>query len=268
MMIVLLLILGVCTGVLAGIFGIGGGVLFTPVLFFIFSSTGLEQPVAWTIGTSLFCTFSASLSSSIQQFNQKNSFLGEAIKVGLFGVAGVYVGKQITTSSYYTESLFVTIFAILLFIVAGLFYRRGRFAKLGSSADTFISWRKSVASGFGGGMIAALAGVGGGVVVVPALNLWYKVDIAKAVSVSSFVVVIISLAGWLQFALFSGSVAGITRFSLGFVDFGTSFPLIVGAFSGGFIGVWAGKKIPESGRQKAFSLLAVGIACSMVYSLF
>lgn len=268
MMIMLLLILGICTGVLAGIFGIGGGVLFTPVLFFIFSSSGLEQPVAWTIGTSLFCTFSASLSSSIQQFNQKNSFLGEAIKVGLFGIAGVYFGKQITTSSYYTESLFVSIFAILLIIVAWLFYRRGGTKESSSKTETFISWRKSIASGLGGGLIAALAGVGGGVVVVPALNLWYKIDIAKAVSVSSFVVVIVSLAGWLQFALFSGSVVGITRFSLGFVDFGTSFPIILGAFSGGFIGVWAGKRIPESGRQKAFSLLAVGIACSMIYSLF
>ena len=77
-----LLVIGIFTGIIAGIFGIGGGVLFTPILFFLFNSAGVEQPVAWTIGTSLFCTFSAALSSSIQQRNQKNSYLKEGIRVG------------------------------------------------------------------------------------------------------------------------------------------------------------------------------------------
>jgi len=266
-MIFLLLILGVFTGVLAGIFGIGGGVLFTPALFFIFSCAGLEQPVAWTIGTSLFCTFSASLSSSIQQFNQGNSFLPEAAKVGFFGLFGVYTGKLVVTSSFYTEELFVSLFALLLFVVAWMFYQRGRSNMNMTNSNAVINWRNSVATGYGGGLVAALAGVGGGVVVVPAFNLWYNIDIAKAVSVSSFVVCIISLSGWLQFALFSGNRIGITEYTMGFVDFGTGLPLIAGAFAGGFLGVRAGKKITRGRRQVAFAILAVIIAVSMIYSL-
>lgn len=266
-MILLLLIVGVITGILAGVFGIGGGTLFTPVLFVIFSSIGVEQPVAWTIGTSLFCTFSAALSSTIQQMKDKNSYLYEGIKIGLFGAFGVFMGKQIATSTYYTESIFVLFFATILLMVAWMFYIRGKADKNVNTNLNQIYIKQSVLTGVGGGFVAALAGVGGGVVVVPILNLWYKIDITKAISVSSLAVLLISLSGWLQFAFLSGSISGATDFTIGYVDFGTGLPLILGAFAGGFMGVSMGNKISESSRQVAFSVLATVVAALMVYSL-
>ncbi|CAN5126629.1 sulfite exporter TauE/SafE family protein [soil metagenome] len=267
-MIILLLLLGVFTGILAGVFGIGGGVLFTPVLFFIFSSIGIEQPVVWTIGTSLFCTFTAALSSSIQQVKQRNSYISEGVKIGLLGALGVFIGKQITTSRFYTEEIFVLFFALLLLMVSWMFYRRGKGQVLTEKNEKPVRLKESFAAGLGGGFVAALAGVGGGIVVVPALNLGYKIDIAKTVSISSLAVLLISLSGWLQFAFLSGSIIGATEYTIGYVDFGTGLPLIIGAFAGGFIGVKAAKKIPEERRQIAFSVLAVIIAFLMVYSLW
>jgi len=267
LLIAALFVIGILTGVLAGLFGIGGGTLFTPILFLIFTSLGVEQPVAWTIGTSLFCTFSAAFSSSIQQFNQKNSFLSEGIRVGLFGAIGVFVGKQISTSQFYTEELFVTIFAILLLVVAWLFYKRGKSTETFTDSQKPVGVKRSLTTGLGGGFVASLAGVGGGVVVVPVLNLWYKINIAKAVSVSSLAVLMISLSGWMQFAFLSGSRAGATGFTLGFVDFGTGLPLILGAFAGGFFGVKTGTKFSQDRRQIAFSFLAIIIAVLMVFSI-
>lgn len=267
-MIILLILVGIFTGILAGVFGIGGGTLFTPVLFFIFSSLGVEQPVVWTIGTSLFCTFTAALSSSIQQFNQQNSYITEGVKIGLMGAVGVYIGKQITTSAFYTEVVFVSVFALLLLIVSWMFYRRGKGDVVIDNNTKPIRLKQSATTGLGGGFVAALAGVGGGVVIVPALNLGFKVDIAKAVSISSLGVLLISLSGWLQFAFLSGNIAGATDFTIGYVDFGTGLPLIVGAFAGGFIGVRGAKKLPQERRQFAFSVLAVIIAVIMIYSIW
>ncbi|REL37602.1 sulfite exporter TauE/SafE family protein [Rhodohalobacter sp. SW132] len=266
-MILLLIVIGIFTGILAGVFGIGGGTLFTPVLFILFTSLGVEQPVAWTIGTSLFCTFTAASSSSIQQLKQKNMFGREGIKVGLFGAAGVFIGKQISTSAIYTEQIFVTFFACLLILVAWMFYRRGKSEKIVTERTSAIGTKKTAVTGLGGGFVAALAGVGGGVVVVPVLNLIYKINISKAVSVSSLAVLVISLSGWLQFALLSGQVAGATGFTLGFVDFGTGFPLIIGAFIGGFFGVKLGEKMTQDRRQVAFSVLAIIIALIMIYTI-
>lgn len=267
-MIILLLLIGVFTGILAGVFGIGGGTLFTPILFILFSSVGIEQPVIWTIGTSLFCTFTAALSSSIQQVNQRNSYISEGVKIGLLGAFGVFIGKQITTSRFYTEEIFVLFFALLLLMVSWMFYRRGKGQVETGKNEQPVRFKESLAAGLGSGFVAALAGVGGGIVVVPALNLGYKIDIAKAVSISSLAVLLISLSGWLQFALLSPSNTGATDYTIGYVDFGTGLPLILGAFAGGFIGVKSAKKLPEERRQIAFSVLAVVIAFLMVYNMW
>lgn len=266
-LIIGLLLIGIFTGILAGIFGIGGGVLFTPILFFVFNSAGIEQPVAWTIGTSLFCTFTAALSSSIQQRKQKNSYLAEGIRVGLFGALGVYFGKLVSTSSFYTEEVFVALFSFLLLIVAYMFYKRGQ-SKVNANLNTNpVQFKDSIITGLGGGFVAAIAGVGGGVVIVPALNLGYKLDIAKAVSISSLAILLISLSGWLQFAFLPGIAVGATSYTLGFVDFGTGLPLIFGAFAGGFLGVKAAKKLPQNKRQVLFSILTIVVAVMMIYSI-
>lgn len=270
MIFLLLLVLGILAGILAGLFGVGGGILFTPILFFIFSGQGVENPVTWTIGTSLFCTFTASFSSSVQQFRQRNHFLMQGFRVGLLGAAGVYLGKLVVVSPFYTEKVFVGLFAVILIFVAGMFYRRGSRKANGTVTVNHenVLWGKGGVTGGFGGFVAALAGVGGGVVMVPIMNLGYRIEISRAVSISSLAIVIISLSGWLQFALFTEGGPGLTPYALGSVDFGTAFPLIVGALAGGYLGVRITKIITEESLQKWFSLLVIAVAAMMIYQTF
>ncbi|PKD45203.1 sulfite exporter TauE/SafE family protein [Rhodohalobacter barkolensis] len=266
-MFILLLLLGLVAGVMAGFFGVGGGLLFSPILFFLFTSLGVSSPVSWTVGSSLFCTFTAAVSSSIQQKNNKNSYWREGIIIGLFGSLGVYFGKEIVTSSYYTEDVFVSFFVILLVFVSILFYRRSKSNVTLQLKAKKTGWLKQLGAGGLGGLIAALAGVGGGIVLVPIMNLWYRLSIAKAVSISSLAIVLISLSGWLQYALASNAPEGITSFTLGYVDFGTSLPLVMGAFVGGFFGVKLNKKASADRVQLGFSILVIAIAISMIAKL-
>ena len=267
MLFFFLVIGGIVAGILAGLFGIGGGILFTPILFMVFTSTGLENPTPWTIATSLFCTFTASVSSSIQQRNEKNFHWKEGILVGLLGSIGVYFGKVTVTSDYYTKDVFVALFSILLVTVAILFYRRSRSnVKLQITNDSF-GIPKAGAAGIFGGVIAALAGVGGGIVLVPIMNLVYKLGLTKAVSISSLAIVLISFSGWFQFALFSGSHEGLTAYTMGYVDFGSGLPLIIGAFGGGFLGVKIGHAIDQQIIQISFSILILIIAVMMISSI-
>jgi len=267
MLFLILVVGGVVSGILAGLFGIGGGILFTPILFLVFTSAGLENPTPWTIATALFCTFIASISSSIQQRNERNFYWREGVLVGLVGSVGVYLGKLIVTSPYYTKDVFVSFFSVLLVIVAVLFYRRSRTdINLQITRDSF-GVSKAGAAGVSGGIIAALAGVGGGIVLVPIMNLVYKLKLSKAVSISSLAIVLISLSGWLQYALLSGSHQGLTVYVLGYVDFGSGLPLIIGAFGGGFLGVRIGHKLDQKILQIAFSLLILIIAGMMISSI-
>lgn len=267
MTFLILVLCGIFAGFLAGVFGVGGGILFTPLLFFLFTSMGASEPVSWTIGTSLFCTFIAAISSSFQQNNQENIYWKEGVKVGLFGAFGVYVGKQVVTSPYYTEDIFVTFFAMILCVVGVLFYRKGRSTlTLQTKAKPFGILKAGAAGGLGG-CVAALAGVGGGVVLVPILNLLYRLPMKKAVSISSLAIVIISLSGWSQFAFLSDVQNGYTGFTVGYVDFGTSFPLIAGALGGGVLGAKFGHSVPRYVLQFGFSILLASVAFLMIWNL-
>ncbi len=266
-MFILLFILGVVAGIIAGFFGVGGGLLFSPILFFLFTSMGVASPVSWTVASALFCTFIAATSSSIQQNKHRNAYWKEGITIGLFGSLGVYLGKMLVTSSYYTEDVFVSLFILLLIFVSILFYRRSKSNVTLQVKAGKTGFLKQFGAGGFGGFVAALAGVGGGVVLVPVMNLGYRMSIGKAVSISSLAIVLISLSGWLQYAFLSSAPEGITPYTIGFVDFGTSLPLVIGAFAGGFIGVKLNKKVSSSRVQLGFSILVIIIALSMAWNL-
>ncbi|SHE56423.1 Uncharacterized membrane protein YfcA [Fodinibius roseus] len=269
MELLLLFLLGILAGIVAGLFGLGGGILFTPILFVVFNDAGIAQPVVLTIGSSLFCTFIAALGSSVRQYQQRNFYWGEGLRVGLLGAVGVYAGKLVITSEYYSQQEFVIFFSVLLIYVAYMFYRRGaRLPKEMLRSSSPLSLRESTVTGGLGGFVAALAGIGGGGVMVPLMNLWYKKDFVKSVSVSSLAIVLISLSGWGQLAFFNGETATLSSFSAGYVDFGAAFPLAAGGLLGGFGGALFNLKIKRRYLQYGFAVLAVAMAVKLLSEVF
>lgn len=264
-----LLLLGIVAGVVAGLFGLGGGILFTPILFVVFSNAGIEDPVVLTIGSSLFCTFVASLASSVRQYQQHNFYWTDGIKVGILGAVGVTLGKWVITSPYYSKKEFVIFFSLLLLYVAYMFYRRGaRSSQNIQSNDTPMRWGQSIVTGGLGGFVAALAGIGGGGVMVPLMNLLYKKKFARAVSTSSLAIVVISLSGWVQLGFSGNGMQALTAYYWGYVDFGAALPLAAGGLLGGFLGALINLKINRRYLQYAFAVLAVGMALKLLVEVF
>lgn len=269
MILLILLLLGVIAGIAAGLFGLGGGILFTPVLFVLFSDGGVANPVVFTIGSSLFCTFIASIGSSIRQYRQYNWYWKEGITLGVLGSAGVTAGKQVVTSSYYSQQVFVVFFSLLLLYVSYIFFQRGkRKTEPGREHTGQMNLRQSVFSGGLAGFVAALAGIGGGGVMVPVMNLYYNQAFKKAVSISSLAIVFISFAGWIQFLFNESESTGLTPFYMGSVDFGTALPLAAGGLAGGFLGALVNLKIDRQYLQYAFALLAVIMAFKLIVEVF
>lgn len=265
----ILFILGIFSGIVAGLFGLGGGILFTPILFVVFSDAGIEDPVVLTIGSSLFCTFVATSGSSVRQYYQQNFFWKEGLKVGALGAIGVTFGKMVITSSYYSQEEFVIFFSLILLYVAFIFYRRG--SKKSSTIKVNrspITWLQSSITGGLGGFVAALAGIGGGGVMVPLMNLLYKKEFIRAVSVSSLAIILISLSAWIQLGFSGDGIETLTRFHWGYVDFGAAAPLAVGGLFGGFAGAFINLKINRRFLQYAFAVLALGMAVKMLVEAF
>ncbi len=266
--LLVLLVIGLAAGTLAGLMGIGGGIIFTPVLFFLFEAEGVENPVLWTVASGLFCTFVAALGSTVRQYIQNHIFWPEGIKLGLLGAMGVFLGKLVITSSYYSRTEFVIFFSMMLLYAAFMMFRRGNdkdseydreFASMGIQ-QTFIT-------GGCGGFVAALAGVGGGGIMVPIMNLFYKQPFRKAVSVSQLGMTIMVCTGWVQLALEPGAISGITEFTMGYVDFGAALPLSIGGLIGGFGGALLNHKINRKYLQWGFALLAVLMAGRLIWGI-
>ncbi|SMO77662.1 sulfite exporter TauE/SafE family protein [Gracilimonas mengyeensis] len=264
----LLLLLGLFAGVLAGLLGIGGGIIFTPVLFFLFEGAGVENPVIWTIASGLFCTFVAASGSLVRQYVQKNVFWKEGLILGLMGAIGISVGKLVVTSSYYSRKEFVIFFSAILLYAAYMMFGRGK-----DKSDEYdrkfqpMKLKQSFVTGGIGGFVAALAGVGGGGVMVPIMNLFYKQPFRKAVSVSHLAMIIMVTSGWVQLAIEPGAVSGLTGYSIGFVDFGAALPLSLGGLIGGFGGAFLNHKIKRKYLQWGFAIMAIAMAARLLWSI-
>ncbi|HET6528532.1 MAG TPA: sulfite exporter TauE/SafE family protein [Balneolaceae bacterium] len=268
MEIVILFILGVLAGIVAGLFGLGGGILFTPILFVMFSNAGLQDIVVLTIASSLFCSFVATTGSSLRQYRQNNFYLHEGLKVGVLGAIGVSVGRLVITSPFYSKQVFTIFFSLLLIYVAFMFYKRGKNKDQTTMDKRPVTWPQASVTGGLGGFVAALAGIGGGGVMVPLMNLLFKKQFAKAVSISSLAIILITLSGWIQLGLSGEGIQTLTPWHWGYVDFGAAAPLAVGGLLGGFAGAYFNLKTNRRHLQYAFAILALGMATKMLIEAF
>ncbi len=116
--VVFAIALGLAAGVLAGMFGVGGGILFVPTLV----ALGLGQLEAQ--GTSLLAILPTVLAGTWNQRRYGNLRARTAVVVGLSSVVGVEVGARIVTEL--PESTLRKLFAILLFGVAAQLVWRTR----------------------------------------------------------------------------------------------------------------------------------------------
>jgi uncharacterized membrane protein YfcA len=108
--IALALVLGLAAGVLAGMFGVGGGILFVPTLV----ALGLGQLEAQ--GTSLLAILPTVLVGAWNQRRYGNLRVRTALVVGVSSVIGVEVGARLVTTL--PETALQRLFGILLFAVA------------------------------------------------------------------------------------------------------------------------------------------------------
>ncbi len=113
--------LGLAAGVMAGLFGVGGGILFVPALV----ALGLGQLEAQ--GTSLLAILPTVAAGTLNQHRYGHLRVRTAVVVGLASIIGVEVGARIVTEL--PESVLRKLFAVLLFAVAAQLVWRARRAR-------------------------------------------------------------------------------------------------------------------------------------------
>ncbi|WP_019409218.1 sulfite exporter TauE/SafE family protein [Pseudomonas psychrophila] len=208
----LYLVLGGFAGVLAGLFGVGGGLIIVPVLVFSFTLQGFSHEVLThlAVGTSLATIIFTSINSVIAH-NRKGAVLWPLfawMSVGILVGAGIGALTAEAISGPHLQKI-IGVFAVIIALQMALDLKpkasRTVPGKLGLSlAGSVIGWA------------SAIFGIGGGSLTVPFLT-WRGVTMQQAVATSSACGLPIALAGALSFMMIGWHNPDLPAHSLGFV---------------------------------------------------
>ena len=221
-LVVALLAAGAITGLLAGVFGVGGGAVMVPILYELFRLLGVPDEVRMPlcVGTSLAII----IPTSIRSFNAHRA--KGAVDMAILKVWAVPVVLGVIMGSYVARFAPADLFKAVFVLVAGVSAVRLLFGK-----DT---WRfgldmpgRPVMLIYGGliGVLSALMGIGGGQ-LSNLFMTFYNRPIHQAVATSSGLGILISIpgalgyiyAGWPHMADFPDVIAFQPPLALGYIS--------------------------------------------------
>ena len=212
--VTVMVVSAIIVGFMAGLFGIGGGLIMVPVLFYLYSFVGIEQTFVMhlALGTSFSIIIPTSIISTMTHMKFKAVDFSIVKTFGVFVVIGVVFGT-IFAVSLKTSSL-VLLFSIMTMIFAIYFLMEKE--KI-NPIPRKINLIYRVICGFLSGFLSAPMGIGGGVINTPVLKM-FGYPIKVAIGTSAAVGFLIALIGAIGFVI-SGSYLNINApSSLGFVN--------------------------------------------------
>ncbi len=210
----LLISAGLFAGFIAGLFGIGGGVVVVPVLYYIFTLAEVDESIRMhlSIGTSLANIVPISIISAFNHSKRESVDLSFLRFIFISVILGVIFGSFVV--SFLKGNSLILIYSTLLMIVAMQFFfwkDEWRLAK---------EYPKNILGHLLGstiGFLATLIGVGGGAMSVPILKL-YNFVIHKAIGTAAGIGIIITIPGTIGFIIVGTLNEVSLPWSLGYVS--------------------------------------------------
>mgnify|MGYP006085251109 FL=1 len=201
-------------GFFAGLFGIGGGLISVPFLYYLFSSFGIDQAYIMhlAVGTSFSIIIPTSIVSVMTHHKFKAVDFSIVRSYGGFVITGVFFGT-IFAAILNTKPL-VLFFSIIVFILAFyLLYLKEKEVNI----KLKMKLRSKIFFGFLSGFISAPMGIGGAVMNVPILK-FFGYSINNAIGSAAAIGFLIALSGAIGF-LVSGSYLNVNLpLSIGFLN--------------------------------------------------
>ncbi|MEN0000826.1 MAG: sulfite exporter TauE/SafE family protein [Pseudomonadota bacterium] len=276
-----LLGMGAAVGFLSGMFGVGGGFLITPLLIFY------NIPPAVAVATGANQIVASSVSGVLSHLRRK----GVDFKLGTVLLIGGLVGSSIGVLIYsylrqigQLDLIIAILYVVLLGIVGALMLKESIGAWRKARAGTPVALRKSgqhnwihrlplkirfkrsrlyisvvpvVLVGAFIGMLAAIMGVGGGFILVPAMIYLLRVPTNVVIGTSLFQIIFV--------AAYTTIVQAIANQT---VDIVLAVLLMLGGVAGAQYGAYAGQRLRGEQLRAMLALLVLAVAFRLAYTLF
>ena len=258
---------GFSAGILIGMLGVGGGVIFVPALYILLPYTGVEHNYIpyIAISISLFSGAIASSFSGVFHILLKKVDKRRAVLFGIGSGAAAFLSAIFVTGV--NPEILRVIFALVIITIAiKLFF--DSFLNKEAAGQKKINDIFLPVIGCSVGILSTFTGLGGGIIFFPVLYYLYSIDTKKAVGTSSVITAITMILGSISFYLINSRWTG--GFHLNNIYFAVALPLGIGAIAGAKVGVNFVQKSSTSVTliKKIFSILLIIVVVKIIFNLW
>ncbi len=255
------LCVGAVAGVLAGLLGVGGGLVIVPLVTYSFILQGIESDVTHKIAlaTSLASIMFTSV-SSFMAHHRNQAVIWSIFKTITPGILiGTFLGTKLVTIIPETP--------LKIFFILFLYYSATQmFLNIKPKASRHIPGPvgNSTAGGVIG-IVSSLVGIGGGTLSVPYMT-WCNIPIHKAIGTSAAIGFPIAVAGALG-NIINGWGLSDVPYSLGLIYIPALIGIAAASVCTAPFGARLAHKLPIGRLKRIFACLLIIVASQMVYQL-
>jgi uncharacterized protein len=262
-LIIMYILVGAVAGVLAGLLGIGGGLVIVPMLVYCFTiqSIPYEHMMQIALGTSLASILFTSVSSFLAHHRRGAVDWLVVRRIVLGILIGTFLGS--TLAAWLSTTFLKVFFVIFLYYVAVQMILN----KKPKAARELPGGPGMFGAGNVIGAVSSLVGIGGGTLSVPFM-VWHNIALHKAIGTSAAIGFPIAIAGTAGYIVNGIGVQGLPPHSIGFIY----LPALVGIASASVLtaplGVKLAHSLPVGRLRKVFALLLFVVGTRMLMTVF
>ncbi len=251
-------------GFVAGLFGIGGGLITVPFLFYIFSSLEFDQSYIMhlAVGTSFAIIVPTSIASVLthHKFNAVDVHVVKSY--GIHVIIGVIFGA-IFAASLDTKSLILFFTTVIYLLAIYLLFIKEKETQI----NLKISFLTKVVFGFAVGFISAPMGIGGAIMNVPILK-FFGYSINRAIGSAAAIGFFIAIFGAIGFLILGSLLKVNLPLSIGFINIPAFLIFIPITTIMAKVGASTVHKIEKKKISKLFGIFLVIVASKFLYDYF
>jgi uncharacterized membrane protein YfcA len=258
-----LLVTGVCSGIAAGLLGIGGGAIIVPALATVLSVLGFGSDVVQhvAVGTSLAIIIPTGFMSA-RAHQQRGALDMPTLKLWVpFIVIGTLIGGL--AAAFLSGDVLRVVFAVMAFVIAANIVFGFQDKVMGHLHGSGLTHRISA---FVVGFISALMGIGGGSLSVPTL-VAFGARMHAAVGTSAALGVAIAISGTVGYIVSGWGVAGVPPLSLGYINLPALVLVAVLAAIFAPLGATIAHRLDQKSLKYVFAAFLVLVGLNMLWKV-
>ena len=279
-----LLLLGSFGGLLAGLLGVGGGMLFIPVITSYLHQYDISsaEMVKFTLANSIALVFMSGVSGTFRQIKMGTWQWKQSLTIGIPGaISNYFMTQAIQDGNWYQKEVFQGVFLGFL----GLSILNMIFGKSKSSRqkdnngnpqieeqstpyqfNLMQDW-PSMLVGIFAGTIVALSGLGGGIIMVPLFLIILKKSMHSATALSLSIVPILSISALIKYTSITATHQ-VSSYQTGYLLWIMLIPMLLGVIFFSSLGQKLATKVPVVWLRVIFALLSAFILVKTLLELY